>query len=352
MDNRIKLLFTIPNFKTAGSQNVLLSIYHGIDSKVFDAYVLIEQFPKDVPKSIPKDKIIQINYSGRFFKDVQLFWSMLREHQIAMVHSWDYKSNFVEALACLLSKANYVYTKKNNSWSKRWWLKSLFSDHVVYNNPEMERRFFSHFLFKPKTTFISHGVDLSIFRPYENSPFKNFNMCCVGNINSNKNQGFLLEALLKLPEHVNLHLYGAATESYRSELQVLIEEYKFQTRVHFHGFVENNLLPAVFKNQDVFVLPSKHEGLPVSMIEAMACGLPVLSSDSGGGTAYLISKGQSGFLFDLKDMNDFVKKVNLLINDPVLYNNFVKAGQTAAKDYFNVQTEVKKYQKLYLQLYR
>ena len=162
-----RILLTIPNFKTAGSQYVVLALFRLLDRALFDPYVLVEKFPESFPPEIPKDKHLHIQYTGNTLKDIQLLAQLLKEYQFPMLHSWDYRSKPVEALACRRVGTKYLFTKKNNAWSKRWWLKSMLAHHIVYDNPEMDHRFFSGWPLHKKATFIPHGVDTNVFKPFE-----------------------------------------------------------------------------------------------------------------------------------------------------------------------------------------
>ena len=306
MDKRIRILYTIPNFKTAGSQYVLLSLYRNINTTVFAPYVCIEKFPQMIPKDISKKKCLVFKWTNHKFNDTLNFRNLLKQHEIDIVHSWDYKSNYLEALACRIAGVKYLYTKKNNAWSKRWQLKSLLSNHIAYDNPEMKERFFNSTFLKNKVTFIPHGVDTTVFKPLEKKSHQTFNIGCIGNINENKNQLFVIKALKELPEHIVLHLYGNEEENYRQLLTEYIQSQNLQERVIFYGFVENLELPEVFRTLDLCILPSKQEGLPVSILEAMACGIPVLSSDSGGGARYLL---ETENIFSLNNINELIEKI-------------------------------------------
>ncbi len=288
MAKRIKILYTIPNFKTAGSQYVLLSLFRNIDKTVFDPYICIEKFPEAVPPEILVEQVFCFEWTGNKINDIRKFGKTLNEFGIDIVHSWDYKSNYFEALACRMAGVYYLYTKKNNAWSKRWQLKSFFSHHISYDNPEMKTRFFDSFLLRNKITFIPHGVDTSVFKPLEQLGRKTFNIACIGNIGANKNQLFIIKALKNLPAAIHLYLYGNEDKAYREEIESYIFSNSLSDRVHFKGYVANKDIPEIFRNIDLFVLASLQEGLPVSVLEAMACGVPVLSSDSGGGARYLL----------------------------------------------------------------
>ena len=348
MGNRIKILYTIPNFKTAGSQYVLLSLLNKIDKTLFDPYICVEKFPESIPELIPMDRRLFYEFKGNLKNDVIGFRKILKENNIAVLHSWDYKSNYLEPLSCRFSGVKYLYTKKNNAWSKRWMLKSLLSNHIAYDNPEMKKRFFDSFLFRKKITFIPHGLDIQVFRPLEKIGHQTFNIGCIGNIGTNKNQLFIVEALVDLPENVVLHLYGNEEKEYRNILDELIFKSNLKERVQFHGFIDNKALPEIFRNLDLFVLASFQEGMPVSILEALACGVPVLSSDSGGGAKYLLD---SENIFSLKSTNELVEKALKIYNLKGEEREVLAAkGIQNIKENHSLKREVNAYEDLYKKL--
>ena len=344
----IRILYTIPNFKTAGSQNVLLSILRGLDSEKFKVFIAVENFPELIPNDISVSNQIHIQYIGRLLKDVKMFSKVLKEHRIDVCHSWDYKSNFIEVIACRLTGVKYLYTKKNNAWSRRWLLKSILATHIAYDNPEMKSRFFNVFYLRSKIRFIPHGVDLNKFSVKKRQQDDIFNLCCIGNIVANKNQKQIIEALVNLPNNVHLNLYGKADEAYKDQLVHFIEENYLQKRVSFKGFVRNDDIPQVLSQQHVFVLASMQEGLPVSILEALACGVPVLSSNSGGGAKYILKDDKGGFIFN--STNELVEKIEILLNDKELYSKLKKEAVENVKSRFSLKNEISAYKNLYLKL--
>ena len=345
--SKIKILFTIPNFKTAGSQYVLLSLFRNIDRTVFEPFICVEKFPESVPKDILENEVILFNWSGKMSRDVLDFRSVLKKQKIDILHSWDYKSNYTEALACRLAGVRYLYTKKNNAWSKRWMLKSLLSSHIAYDNPEMKTRFFKSLLLRHKISFIPHGVDTNVFKPLEPIDRTTFNVVCVGNIGDNKNQLFIIKALKNLPQNIVLHLYGKEDKEYRKNLDDFIELNNMKERVLFHGFLENVTIPQVYRKMDLFVLASYQEGLPVSILEALACGLPVLSSDSGGGAKYILSRG-GGYIFDLDNPNSLADNLKRMATNKEEIKRLSVEGIKNIKANFSVQNEISSYEKVYL----
>jgi len=350
MSLKRNILFTIPNFKTAGSQYVMLAILRSLPKDRFEVFVGVASFPELIPDDIPFANRIQISFKDSLVGSIISFRKIIRQHNIHIVHSWDYKSSYTEALACFFSSATYLYTKKNNAWSKRWLLKSILSKHIVYDNPCMKERFFSGFFLNRKTAFIPHGVDVTVFKPALKKATGIFKICCVGNINENKNQLYILQAMTKLPEEVQLHLYGREDSEYKSLLEVFIAENKLEDRVFFYGYVSNTELPKVLSHHHAFVLASKNEGFPVCLLEAMACGLPVLSSDSGGGASYLLENNKGGFVFELNDGSELIEYLSRLIKDTDLYLEMSKAAVENVNGRFSLEKETLSYENLYLRL--
>ncbi|RBP27167.1 glycosyltransferase involved in cell wall biosynthesis [Oceanihabitans sediminis] len=348
MHKRINILYTIPNFKTAGSQYVLLSLFRNIDRSVFKPYICIEKFPEVIPIDIQEDEWIQFSWSENKFRDILGFRTILKENKIDVLHSWDYKSNYIEVLACRLAGVAYLYTKKNNAWSKRWLLKSLLSSHIGYDNPEMQTRFFNSLYLRNKISFIPHGVNTDIFKPLEQLNRSTFNIVCIGNIGTNKNQLFTIKALQELPSTIHLYLYGNEEKAYRKKLEEYIDENGLHDRVHFMGFVANKDIPEVFRNADLFVLASLQEGLPVSILEALVCGIPVLSSDAGGGAKYILDEE---FIFTLRDTNELKSKILHFYTMPLgEKQRITKLLKEGVSKKHSVAKEVAAYQKLYKNL--
>ena len=104
----------------------------------------------------------------------------------------------------------------------------------------------------------------------------------VGGINPLKNFGNLLKAFARVKEKVPHHLVVAGFNrwGYERELE-LCRELGLQERVHSTGFVPDEDLPAIYTMADLLVFPSLYEGFGIPVLEAMACGCPVITSNTG-----------------------------------------------------------------------
>ncbi len=98
-----------------------------------------------------------------------------------------------------------------------------------------------------------------------------------------------IEAMKKLPENIHFIILGVGP--LEDELKLQTTSYKLQSRIHFLGHIEHDELPKYLKACDIFLRPSRSEGMGNSFVEAMAAGLPVIATQEGG---------LSDFIFDLK----------------------------------------------------
>ena len=128
---------------------------------------------------------------------------------------------------------------------------------------------------QPKIRVIPNYVDTDLFRPLDSAGEANM-ILFVGRIASEKNLSSLLEAV----EPLNVKVVLIGEGKLRPELQA-----RFSStggRVIWEGNVPNSLLPGYLNRASLFVLPSLYEGHPKALIEAMACGVPVLGADAPG----------------------------------------------------------------------
>ena len=129
----------------------------------------------------------------------------------------------------------------------------------------------------------------------------------VGELNDNKNHETVIRALARLEEKPYYVIVGKGEK--REYYEKLIAELNLQDRIRLAGFRED--VADFYKAADVFVFPSFREGLSVSLMEAMASGLPVICSKIRGNTD-LIAEGDGGFFFDPKSIEgiaDGIRKV-------------------------------------------
>ena len=142
---------------------------------------------------------------------------------------------------------------------------------------------------------IPNGVDTISFAPAGSAPARPFTIICVARLIERKGQHHLLRAFAQLravcAEPMMLIFVG--TGDAEPQLRELAADLKVTEAVRFQGFVPREHMPQVYHEADLFALPSQHEGMSIALLEAMASGLPVIVTETGG-TAELVSQGENG----------------------------------------------------------
>jgi lipopolysaccharide heptosyltransferase II len=140
----------------------------------------------------------------------------------------------------------------------------------------------------------------------------------------------------------------AGRGAFKAELQRLVRGLKLEDRVIFTGFIEN--IPEFMAALDVFVLPSfVKEGLARVLLEAMACGKPVISSTSGG-NAETVLDGVTGYFFAAGSQQELARKALALLKNRGLAKNMGEAGRARAEQDFSISRTVLGIHKLYNEL--
>jgi glycosyltransferase involved in cell wall biosynthesis len=168
---------------------------------------------------------------------------------------------------------------------------------------------------------IPNGVDTDFFRPRERREEPNkrvFTFLFVGRFQAQKNLLFLLDAVVVLrrgavsPFQVVIVGDGPMGPELRRRCTALgLDEI-----VTWFGWCSKNLLLAHYQAADCFLNPSLYEGMPNAVLEAMACGLPVVASDVPGNDAVILP-GETGFLFEPGDLTQFVALMHRLLAEPM-----------------------------------
>ena len=151
----------------------------------------------------------------------------------------------------------------------------------------------------------------------------------VGELQTRKNHEAILRALGKLQDpRVQYFLCGKG--ELREYLEKLALRLGIRDRVHFLGYRKD--VPEIMGAADIFAHPSKREGLGLACLEAMASGLPLVTSNIQGIPDY-VENGVTGFLCDPEDAARFVEHLHVLISDPALRKQIGETNSTKSMKY-------------------
>jgi len=205
-----------------------------------------------------------------------------------------------------------------------------------------------------KLSKILNGVDTGKYYPVERVEKERFSVCTVGGFRPVKDQANLVRAVKKLLEkmpdmhdRIKLSLIGDGPT--RKELEDLIAANHLENIAEITGFRNN--VPDMLHEFDIFVLPSKAEGIPNVILEAMSCGLPVIATDVGGNRE-LVVEGETGFLVPPNDSESLADALQIYIQNPHLIETHGIAARKRIEAYFSLETMASAYMKVYDRLLR
>lgn len=178
-------------------------------------------------------------------------------------------------------------------------------------------------------------IDLDIFRPMGLE--KKYDLIFVGRLVKNKGIDLLLKAVKLLITNYQfpIRCLIVGEGELRKHWELEIRNWKLQDKVLFHGWAKDQKEVAELLNKSkIFVMPSYNEGGPRVVVEAMACGLPILATPVGI-VADIIKNGYCGQIIDWKP-EDIAKKAGLMLTNENEYKNYsqsgiIKAGQFEKK---------------------
>jgi glycosyltransferase involved in cell wall biosynthesis len=208
-----------------------------------------------------------------------------------------------------------------------------------------------------KVCTVYHGVDLERFSPAARRGGEEFTILSVSRLDRPKGQHLLLaalEALGKEGYRFRLRIVGEGPA--RRELEELTRLCRLEGRVSFAGRVYHEHLPDYYRQADLFVLPCYRDGnyqdnLPNVLLEAMACGVPVISTRMQG-IPELIEDGVSGLLVEQQDVAGLTQAIRRLMDDRELAAGMGQAGRRRVAEHFDQAVSASRLAALYCSQFR
>lgn len=164
-----------------------------------------------------------------------------------------------------------------------------------------------------KVCCIYNGIDNEIFyKNHKNTDNNTINLINTGTLYYVKNHSLLIDAFAKL--HIkfpNIRLTILGDGELREELEKKIKDYQLEKKIVLKGVVKN--VAEELNKANIYVMTSIFEGLPLSILEAMACGLPIITTNAGG--VIDIVKEDNGIIVDNNNLTQLVTAITKLLDD-------------------------------------
>lgn len=285
------------------------------------------------------------------------------EKRIDILHTHGYKTDLVGLIATRGTKCKIVSTP--HGWTAQPDLKLRFYelldrmsfpffDAVVPLSDGLFKGLSSLPLMKNKVFLIENAIDISEIEAVNETADgisllkeKGFMVIgYIGRLTQGKGLDILLNAVAEYGEPVwQIAIIGEGEEV--QELNAMASKLGISDQVHFYGFRSNRL--SFLKGFDIFVLPSRSEGTPRCVMEAMALGVPVVASDIPG-CRHLINNLETGVLFPKDNPEKLAEAIRKVANDAILRKQLVCNGKKLVEERFSAAQMAKKYKKLFIDL--
>lgn len=342
--NDCKVLFHINSMGKGGAERVvsILSEYFAKDG--YEVVVATQWYAGEEYPLFYKVKRIHVGLSKKDEKKNRLYRAIkratnfrkaVRKEKPDIVISFCNKANFRSAYCMLGMKTPLLVSVRNDpkkdyapyKRATKWMEKKAAG--CVFQTPDA-RDFFDPF-FREKSRIIFNPLSESCLNRGERVEKRDSRIVTVGRITVQKNQLLLLRAFAKIHEKypkMQLEIYGEDDgQGSKQKMEQFLEQKGLKNKVHFMGqssHVEKDIV-----NAALFVLSSDYEGMPNALIEAMALGLPVISTDCPcGGSGLLIEDGISGLLVPTGDEEKLAEAMESLLSDR---ERAERLGQEAGK---------------------
>ena len=379
------ILFTIPNFITAGSGRALLNLLQRLDRTRFQPGVCVARKGGALDREVdalgipflespftvsPKPYLTLFWRAGRAacgFRRIRRTGSRRLDGAAAAApgpfrlwHSFHYSDDYTEPIIARLAGGRaWVFTKKNMGWGSRAWsMRSRLATRIAAQNADMLRDFFGAPRLRAKTRPIPRGVDCTRFTPdapptlqiraQRHIPAAAVVVACVAHLLPVKGQRTLIQAAANLPGMHWLLAGDPLDQEYAASLRDEVAQRHLGDRVHFLGLVTKP--SALLAEADIFALPTwakwRMEGCPVALLEAMACGKACVATDIPG-SRDLVEPGTSGLLVAPQDPLALAGALRQLASSPTLRRQLGAAARRRVLDHFTIEREVAAHQALY-----
>ena len=356
---KIKILYTISNFHTAGSGKVVYDLVKHMDNNQFEVEIACGSSDGDfykvvstlgLPIHVFETKTNYRPYHSLLFR-IWKISKFFKEQQYDIVHSWQWSSDWTEALAAKLAGVKWLYTKKAMGFNSRHWkIKSFLADYIITINDEMS----AYFPNKTKQALIPLGIDTAYYDTKKVAKTKamnpdKFHIITVANLVPVKGIEILLEAMAILQDSgIQLSVLGDCENAYGRNMMLLTEHLGLQEQVKFLG-KQLDVRPYI-SAADVYVIPTldagRKEGMPMALVEAMSMGIPVLGSHITG--INYVLKAFPELLFPAGNAEVLAEKMKQLkATDPLQRLALGKRLRTYCETHFTMEAFIAAHEALY-----
>lgn len=334
------------------------SLLNNIDGKKFDIIIV----PEIVREINPIKDIIA------FLKLIHI----IKIHKYDIIHTHGSKAGVIGRLVAAFSRVPIILFTVHG-----WGLKagsffvcrifrliekilSIFTTKILFQTKaDMDEAFAYKIGKQSQYVLIGNGINLHPFFNYNKKIAEQIRkelklenkkiVGTVGRVSAQKNPiGFINIAQEVLNKRQDTTFVFVGGGEMLAEMRRLVKDIDLEKSIIFTGVRDD--IPEIMSIFDIFILPSLWEGMPRSVIEAMALSKPVIVNKIGG-IDEIVKDGKNGLVVSVYQTDQFAKKIRFLLDNPKICRQMGKLGELKAKE-FDFSKVVKKIKNLYIQLFQ
>jgi glycosyltransferase involved in cell wall biosynthesis len=305
-----------------------------------------------------------VEESGRsFYRLVKDAGERLARRAPDIVHSHRYKENILAYLSTRTGKGirlistqhgmpEYAGPDRNGKYRLLQKLNFLLQSNtfrrMVVVSRDMERTFVNAYGFpEKKIAVIRNGTEIPQSPPPKKDPGA-FRIGSMGRLFPVKDFALMVEIAGEVRKEtgaIRFELAGDGPEMGR--IRELVERNRLGTTFLLLGFLDDP--PEFYRGLDLYLNTSRHEGIPMSVLDAMSNGIPVVAPDAGG-FREMVSDGIEGYLVEGRDPKAFAGRCLRLYRDPSLREAMGSAARAKARNEFSNERMAREYHQLYVEV--
>lgn len=361
-----KVVHVTFDMRIGGAEQVIYNLIENTDKSKYDLSIIcLDQPIGPFGRKLQERgyKITSFNRKPGFdmslIRDIRHY---VKSHDVDVLHCHQYTPYIYGLLGAAFTKAKVVFTEHGRFYPderkfKRVLLNpflNLFTDYVTAISSATRDALveFENFP-REKIRIIYNGIDDSRYVLHEDKSLRQslgikegaLILGTVARLDPIKNQKMMIKALKIIQQNYPetfLLIIGDGPE--RGKLESLASQLNLSSRVLFTGFKED--VHQYLNIMDIFLLTSFSEGTAVTLLEAMASGLPCIVTNVGGNPE-IVQDGETGFVIPSDDEKALSEKICILFSNIDLMKRMGKAGRKRFEDNFTVDRMVSAYEAMY-----
>ena len=355
MISMLKVLHIVLGLQVGGLEKFVLDLVDNYSSDVKSFIICLEEKGE---LGLQHDGLTIIELSKEPGINLKIAWqlvTLINKYDIDIIHTHNPGPHFYGAIAGFFTHCPVVHTKHGRNYPTAWKkvllnkISSFLTTKVVAVSANAEKVCLEvEKIPASKVMVILNGIDTNRFSFAEKEggiEHRPVRIGIVARLSAEKDHQTLLNACKILAvQGARFHLEIIGDGILRGTLEKSVNTYGIDSYITFSGMRHD--VPDRLRQLDIFVLSSTTEGVSLTLLEAMATGLPVVATDVGGNPEVVID-GETGYLVPMQNPAEMAGRLLLLLNDEKLRRHMGSKGRERVVNTFSIKETARKYVELY-----